>query len=317
MKARHIKQLLKRYVAGQCTPEEQLLVEEWYRRQQEANTAYTAPSAYPQEDALLQRIQQARPAKRVAMPVSTLLKIAASLILLLGAGYLLQKLWLAPVHWQEALAQDHPLQLRLSDSSVVWLNAGSRLRYPDKFNGPQREVELLTGEACLNVAQDPVHPFIIRSGSIRTQVLGTIFNVRAYEKLAIVQVTVQQGKVAVQAADTLQQLAGQQVILLPDEQLTFYAQQQDWKKEHRDAANISAWTSGRLLFNNERLDLIAMQLEQKYKVHISFADNTLPAYRITAGFEASDTLSDVLDALSLANKLHYTIDHHNIIFSKQ
>jgi len=316
MKARHIKQLLKRYVAGQCTPEEQLLVEEWYRRQQEADTAYTAPTAYPDEDALLQRIQQPHTARRVAMPVSAILKIAASLILLLGAGYLLQKLWPAQIHWQEAVAQDHPLQLRLSDSSMVWLNAGSRLRYPDKFNGPQREVELLTGEACLNVAQDPAHPFMIRSGSIRTQVLGTIFNVRAYEKLAIVQVTVQQGKVAVQA-DSVQQLAGQQVILLPDEQLTFYAQQQDWKKEHRDAANISAWTSGRLLFNNERLDLIAIQLEQKYGVHISFADNTLPAYRITAGFEAADTLRDVLDALSLANKLHYTIDHHNIIFSKQ
>jgi ferric-dicitrate binding protein FerR (iron transport regulator) len=250
------------------------------------------------------------------MPVSTFLKVAASLILLLGAGYLLQKLWPAPIHWQEAVAQDHPLQLRLSDSSVVWLNAGSRLRYPDKFNGPQREVELLTGEACLNVHQDPAHPFIIRSGSIRTQVLGTIFNVRAYEKLAIVQVTVQQGKVAVQAADTVPQLAGKQVILLPDEQLTFYAQQQDWKKEHTDAANISAWTTGRLLFNNERLDLIAMQLEQKYGVRITFADNTLPAYRITAGFEASDPLNDVLDALSLANKLHYTINHHNITFSK-
>lgn len=316
MKARHIKQLLKRYVAGQCTPEEQLLVEEWYRRQQEANTAYTAPSTYPDEDALLQRIRQPHTAKRIAMPVSTLLKIAASLIILLGAGYLLQKLWPAPVHWQEAVAQDHPLQLRLSDSSVVWLNAGSRLRYPDKFNGPQREVELLTGEACLNVAQDPAHPFMIRSGSIRTQVLGTIFNVRAYEKLAMVQVTVQQGKVAVRA-DSVQQLAGRQVILLPDEQLTFYTQRQNWKKEHRDAANISAWTSGRLLFNNERLDLIAMQLEQKYGVHIAFADNTLPAYRITAGFEATDTLSDVLDALSLANKLHYTIHHHNILFNKQ
>ncbi|SEL61156.1 FecR family protein [Chitinophaga rupis] len=316
MKASHIKQLLKRYVAGQCTPEEQLLVEEWYRQQQEANTVYTAPSTYPDEDALLQRIQQPRTAKRVAMPVITLLKIAASLILLSGAGYVLQKLWPVQTHWQEAVAQDHPLQLRLSDSSVVWLNAGSRLRYPDRFNGPQREVELLTGEACLNVAQDPAHPFMIRSGSIRTQVLGTIFNVRAYEKLAIVQVTVQQGKVAVQA-DSVQQLAGRQVILLPDEQLTFYAQQQDWKKEHRDAANISAWTTGRLLFNNERLDLIAMQLEQKYGVHITFADNTLPAYRITAGFEAADTLRDVLDALSLANKLHYTIDHHNIIFSKQ
>ncbi|WP_217602308.1 FecR family protein [Chitinophaga sp. GbtcB8] len=316
MKARHIKQLLKRYIAGQCTPEEQLLVEEWYRRQQEANTAYTAPSAYPEEDVLLQRIQQPRTAKRVTMPVSTLLKIAASLILLLGAGYVLQKLWPSATHWQEAVAQDHPLQLRLSDSSVVWLNAGSRLRYPDKFNGPQREVELLTGEACLNVTQDPAHPFIIRSGSIHTRVLGTIFNVRAYEKLAIVQVTVQQGKVAVQA-DPVQQLAGRQVILLPDEQLTFYTQQQNWKKEHRDATNISAWTSGRLLFNNERLDLIAMQLEQTYGVHITFADNTLPAYRITAGFEAPDSLNDVLDALSLANKLHYTIDHHNIIFSKQ
>jgi ferric-dicitrate binding protein FerR (iron transport regulator) len=208
------------------------------------------------------------------------------------------------------------VQLRLSDSTVVWLNTGSRLRYPDKFNGSKREVELLTGEASLQVRQDPAHPFIIRSGSIRTRVLGTVFNVRAYTRLSLVQVTVQQGKVAVQADDTLQQLAGRQVVLLPDEQLTFNTLQQAWKKEHTDAGAISAWTTGRMLFSNERLDIIAMQLEQQYHVRIAFADSTLPAYRITAGFEPSDPLSDVLEALCLANKLHYTIHQHNITFSK-
>jgi len=316
MKAQHIKQLLKRYVAGTCTPEEQWLVEEWYRRQQSANEGYAPQHPYPSEEALLRQIQQAGSARRISLPVSTLLKIAASIILLLGAGYLLQRLWPQPVRWKEAVALNKPMQLHLSDSSVVWLNAGSRLRYPEKFSGSKREIVLLTGEASLDVHQDPAHPFIIRSGSLRTRVLGTVFNVRAYTRLALVQVTVQQGKVAVQADDTLQQLAGSEVVLLPDEQLTCNTRQQVWEKGHTDAGNISAWTTGRMLFNNERLDIIAMQLEQKYGVRISFGDSTLPGYRITAGFEAADSLQEVLDALSLANSLHYTIHQHNVTLSK-
>ncbi len=309
-----MKDLIKRYVAGKCTPEEQLLVEEWYRQQLSARRDITPPEQNELEEQLLQRIQQ--PRKIIHM--RTLLKIAACLALILGIGYLLvQQLRPAKIQWQEAYAaQGRPLRLQLSDGSTVWLNAGSCLRYPLAFKGREREVQLITGEMNIDVHQDPAHPFLVRSGSIRTRVLGTVFNVRAYERLALLQVTVQQGKVAVRCDNTLRQLAGQEMVLLPDEQVTLHTKEQVWEKQHVDAKSINGWTNGRLLFDNERLDIIAMQLEYKYQVKISFADASLPAYRITAGFQAADPLNEVLEALSMANNLHYQVKGNTIILNK-
>ena len=302
-------------MAGECTPEEQLLVEEWYRQQLSARRYITPPERDGLEAELLQRIQNGRKSAKV-INTGLLLKIAACLVMAIGIGYLLLKQHPAQIDWKEAYAKDSPLQLQLGDGTRIWLNAGSRLRYPAAFNGKEREVQLVAGEVCLDVAQDPKHPFMIRSGSVRTQVLGTVFNVRAYERLSLLQVTVQQGKVAVRCDDTLQQLAGQEMVLVADEQVTLHTKAQVWEKEHTDAKSLIGWTSGKLLFNNERLDIIAMQLENKYHVQIAFADGGLPAYRITAGFQAADPLDEVLDALSMANNLHYKRKDNTIIFTK-
>ncbi|KAA2238894.1 DUF4974 domain-containing protein [Chitinophaga agrisoli] len=309
-----MKDLLKRYVAGQCTPEEQLLVEEWYRQQLSARRDIAPPEQAGLQEQLLQRIQQPRKIIRMR----PLLRVAAALVLLLGIGYLLvQQLRPAKIQWQEAYAaHGNPLRLQLSDGSIVWLNAGTRLRYPAAFKGNEREVQLLTGEMNIDVKQDPDHPFFVKSGGIRTRVLGTVFNVRAYERLALLQVTVQQGKVSVRCDDSLRQLAGQEMILLPDEQMTLHTKDQVWEKQHIDAKSINGWTSGRLLFDNERLDIIAMQLEYKYQVKISFANASLAAYRITAGFQAADPLNEVLEALSMANNLHYQVNGNTIMLNK-
>jgi ferric-dicitrate binding protein FerR (iron transport regulator) len=304
MKDRQMKALLRKYLAGKCTEREQLLIEQWYR--QETERRRTQP---PQQMPAVQ--------KRMPVHVNLAMKIAASLLLLLGAAYVLQRLWPQQQQWSELAASTHPVKVQLQDGTLVWLNTGARLRYPQQFRGPHREIELLTGEACFDVKQDPAHPFLVRSGSIRTRVLGTVFNVRAYRRLDLLQVTVQQGRVAVECDDTLQQLAGRKMILMADEQLTMDSRLQQWKKEHTDAAAISNWTAGQLLFNNERLDIIAMQLEHRYQVRIAFADPALPLYRITAGFSPNDTLNEVLEALSLANKLHYEIEGKKITFSKQ
>jgi len=301
MSNRQTRKLLKKYLSGQCTEQERQLVEQWYQGEMERRSA-----GVPQEETPVRRLS-----------VSSALKIAASIILLLGFGYLLQHLRTMPPQWKEVAATTHPLKMQLPDGTQLWLNTGSRLRYPAQFSGAERRIELLTGEACLDVKQDPAHPFLLRSGSIQTRVLGTIFNVRALQQLDLLQVTVREGKVAVTADDSLRKLSGQEVILLPDEQLTLNSHLQEWKKASADAAAVSSWTSGRLLFNNERLDIIALQLEHRYQVKISFGDDVLPAYRITAGFSPADTLEEVLQVLSLANKLTYEIKNGRVTFSRQ
>lgn len=301
MSNRQTRKLLKKYLAGKCTEQERQLIEQWYHEEMERRRTGA--------------LQDERPVRRLS--VNTVLKIAASIILVLGAGYLLQRLWSSTPKWREIAATTHPVKMQLPDGTQLWLNSGSRLRYPAKFDGAERRVELLTGEVCLDVKQDPVHPFLIRSGSIQTRVLGTVFNVRAIQQLDLLQVTVREGKVAVTADDSLRKLSGHEVILLPDEQLTLNSQLQEWKKEHTDGAAVSSWTNGKLLFNNERLDIIALQLEHRYHVKILFGDHVLPAYRITAGFSPADPLEEVLQVLSLANKLKYEIKNGRVTFSRQ
>lgn len=316
-----IKKLLEKYVAGTCTPAERLLIEQWYEQESDRSKVDTTQLNFDQLEAnIWQQVQLtiSPPPKRLAMTRSVLLKIAAAFLLLLGAATMLWLAWPPKEEWQEVIAaKGKPLQFMLEDGTQVWLNAGSQLRYPAQFQSTSRQIELITGEICLDVKQDPARPFFIKSGQINTRVLGTIFNVRAYSQLAYLQVTVQQGKVAVQCNKELSQLAGQEVIVLPGEQVTVHTQSPEICKTTVDATAVNKWTTGQLLFNNERLDMISLMLENKYNVDISFDDPALQAYRITAGIEATDTLADVLNALCLANKLKYSTQGHKITISKQ
>ncbi|SEW45184.1 FecR family protein [Chitinophaga arvensicola] len=318
MPMQDIKKLLKKYIAGKCTPEEQLLIEQWYQQAGDNSKADVSGLPFEQlESSIWQQVQQQTTPqpKRVPMQRTTLLKIAASLLLIIGTGMLI---WLprpAKENWQEVFASKGvPLHFTLDDGSQVWLNAGSGLRYPAHFTGTDRKIELLSGEICLDVKQDPARPFIIKSGQVSTRVLGTIFNVRNYPQLAFLQVTVQQGKVAVQA--DAQQTAAE-VVVLPNEQLTINTASPAVSKTNVDAKAVNGWTSGKLLFNNERLDIIAITLENRYHKKISFASPSLSAYRITAGIEATDSLQEVLEVLCLANKLYYTTAGEHITFRKQ
>ncbi|MFY0256372.1 FecR family protein [Chitinophaga sp. 30R24] len=309
-----VKKLLQRYVAGKCTPEEQLLVEEWYRQTAAQRTTNASPLLLEEmQQSVWERLQamQTPGVRRMKFYQRPAWKIAALALLLLGATYLLSiLLFPSPVVWKEAYAANNKsMQLQLPDGSSVWLNAGSRLRYPAHF-AHIRQIELVSGEARLQVKQDPVHPFKIRSGAINTAVLGTIFNVRFYHQLPFIQVTVQEGKVAVSNATAM-------VTLLANERATLYTGQQQFVKDTLDAAGLNAWMNNQLLFSNERLDMIAALLENKFNVQISFADPSLPDYKITAGFGATDDLEEVLDALSLANRLAWQKKGNNIVFSKQ
>jgi transmembrane sensor len=316
MPMQDVKKLLKKYVAGKCTPEEQLLIEQWYQQEMDGSKTDVSGLHFEHlENAIWQQVQQqtAPAAKRIPMPRYTLLKIAASLLLIVGAGMLVWLLRPAREKWQEVYAaKGTPRQLILDDGTHVWLNAGSGLRFPTHFTGTDRKIELLSGEICLDVKQDPAHPFIVKSGTVNTRVLGTVFNVRSYPQLAFLQVTVQQGKVAVQGEQQ-----NKEVLLLPNEQLTIHTNTPAFSKTIVDGQAINGWTTGKLLFNNERLDVIAVLLENKYNRQISFADTTLGAYRITAGMEATDALSEILDMLCLANKLAYSTNGQHIIFRKQ
>ncbi len=308
MDKQEISKLLQRYVTGECTAEEKRLVETWYKQTSENSTASISGLDITTAQAQIWANLQQTPVRKISYGW----RIAAAIIILISTGYLLYALLNGTrTSWKEVYADQHkPYHLTLPDGSDIWLNAGSRLRYPIQFKDNERRITLLTGEARIHAVEDPQHPFIITAGGLQTRVLGTVFNVRSYNELPFVQVTVQEGKVAVSRDNN-------SVLLLPNERATLYTDKFNIVKDTVDAIAISGWTTDQLLFNNERLDVIAILLAHKYDVRISFADSTLPSYKVTAGFAATDTIKEVLEALSLANNLTYRIQGDNIMFNKQ
>jgi transmembrane sensor len=97
---------------------------------------------------------------------------------------------------QLVAANGQMVNITLADGTKVWLNGGSKLTYPESFRGKKREV-MLVGEAFMDVAHDPEKAFIVHTGNVHTQVLGTSFNVKAYPEDSFIKVDVKSGKVAV------------------------------------------------------------------------------------------------------------------------
>ncbi|WP_295120649.1 FecR domain-containing protein [uncultured Chitinophaga sp.] len=210
----------------------------------------------------------------------------------------------SPLIVAEAKAAHHE-KLTLPDGSTVVLNAGSRLSYPKKF-GNQREVTLLEGEAYFDVKQDAKKPFIVKADKISTTVLGTSFNIRAYHFIPDVTVTVSGGKVSVNNA----------YILTPDQQVSYAKSTGVIQQKAVKAAEVLGWMDGKLLFTNETFRQVAGLLENKYNVDIIIDDETISSYHFTGAFEASETLNDVLDALTLTKGLQYSIKDTTIHISQ-
>lgn len=184
-------------------------------------------------------------------------------------------------------------KLVLSDSSVVWLNSNSELRYPDRF-GDKREVTLTEGEAYFDIRHDEHKPFQVRAGKTLTNVLGTAFNISAYSKQESIDVTVTRGKVAVNDN-----------ILMPNEQLTYRKHTGQSEKKSITADEATLWMRGQLAFDNLSFKSVAVMLENKYQVSIRFDRKEIENMRLTGKFGPPDNLHDILEALTLTVGLTY------------
>ena len=195
-------------------------------------------------------------------------------------------------------AQQQPRFVVLNDGSRVWLNSATKLVYTDfPFMGERRLS--LTGEAYFDVASDPEKPFIIQSGSMVTQVLGTAFNIKAYPDEPF-SVTVTKGKIKLEDKKT-------KIVtfLTPNKQVK-YANQHAPVMVAVKADMAYSWTKGQLEFYDQSFEEIARTINRKYNVNIVFANKSLEQCMITATFEKESPVSRVIDLLCKINNATYT-----------
>ncbi|MDB5159604.1 MAG: hypothetical protein JWR50_4311 [Mucilaginibacter sp.] len=192
-------------------------------------------------------------------------------------------------------------QVVLPDGTQVTLNAASSITYPVVFSGGERLVQL-TGEAYFEVAKDKLHPFKVNSGLQTVTVLGTHFNINAYDNETTVKTTLLEGSVDVTAGSAETKITpGQQAILSPNGQFS---------KKSVDLDKEVAWKNGLFSFDGDDLKTIMRQVARWYDVDVSYSGN-LPDEKFYGEITRSSRLADVLRIMEL-NNIHFDIDGRHL-----
>lgn len=199
----------------------------------------------------------------------------------------------------------------LPDGTVVWLNAGSQLRYPVPFHGNQREVSL-SGEAYFEVAPHPEAPFLVHLDSKNTdiRVLGTHFDVSAYEEESICMTTVLEGSVKVAAGQLGSAAPFSTAVLHANDQAKTNAQGGIDVTNNPHAADAAAWTSGRIALGGRDIQAIMQSIARWYDVSVVYqGDINHPAF--VGSISRAASLDNALNILSATNSIHFTVDKAN------
>lgn len=200
-------------------------------------------------------------------------------------------------------------QITLPDSTQVWLNAESSLEYPETFEGQERRVVHLKGEAFFEVSKDAAHPFIVKTDLLETQVLGTSFNVRAYSP-DDAHVTLLEGSVKVKNAQQTNE-----ILMKPGEDATLQESGKLSVNRVEEASAHNSWTKGEFYFDNTELVEIMRELGRWYNINVIFTNKEAMHYRLHFQTDRSETLPQVLDLLNCMQKVKARLENDKIIVS--
>jgi transmembrane sensor len=206
-------------------------------------------------------------------------------------------------------------ELLLSDGTKIKLNSGSTFSYPDQFSNSSREVSL-TGEGFFEVAKNPKRPFLVHTNRLTVKVLGTVFNVKAYDDDKNIETTLLRGKVQIELKDQPEK----KVILLPNEKIIVANQLPAGQHTgDSDAYQLktlpdikaedfkeTAWVSNRMVFTNESFDDVSKQIERKYNVKMIFEDPALETEQISGVLE-KESLENALQIIKMTTPFKFRV----------
>jgi transmembrane sensor len=182
----------------------------------------------------------------------------------------------------------------LSDNTIVWLNAGSRLIYPAIFKDKTREV-LLFGEAYFEVSENPDKPFVVKTTSIDIKVLGTKFNISAYPGDNIVQTVLKYGSVSLRRNGA--GMFEKDLIIKPNQMASFNKTTNDTRIYEVDVDYYTLWTKGLISFEEIDFIRIIKKIERFYNISVSFSLKETETIRISGKLDLKRSRKEVMEYL--------------------
>ena len=193
-------------------------------------------------------------------------------------------------------------ELQLPDGTMVWLNSGTALTYGTDFS-PSNRIVTLDGEAFFTVKNDARHPFLVKTAAINIKVLGTSFNVEAYnDNLYQVNTTLINGKVEINNIDN-QKLAD----LLPGQMGRFSKQNGKLNITKIDTSFYTSWKEGFIMFNNTPLEEIALKMERWYNVKFVFRNQQLKNVNYSGTILRGKPIDQILEIMKITANINYKI----------
>lgn len=241
---------------------------------------------------------------------------------------------LKPVN-EIAINKGSRTKIQLPDGSQVWVNSGSKLTYEGRFEGNTREVHL-DGEAYFDIVKDAAHPFIVHTEGIDIKVLGTVFNVKAYNADRTIEATLIHGSIEVLNHN---QPGAPNIILKPHEKLVYNKYQPADVKEKQAIVNTAdkpfsisiaalrknvadsnivetAWVYNKLIFEEERFEDLALKMERWYNVKINIETEKLKNYKMSGSF-VNETAEEAIRILQFLVPFKYLIKNNEIKIMKR
>ncbi len=204
-------------------------------------------------------------------------------------------------------------QLVLSDGTHIFLNSGTKLKYPKAFSSEGVREVFLDGEAYFSVTENKISPFVVNTKEMNVQVLGTMFNVSSYQNENNTSATLVEGSVAVYKAGKIYN-KNESTIIVPGQRASlkeemFTVQEVNIKKH-------VAWTEDKLYFVNDRFENIVKEMERHYNVKITNNYAALNKVRYTGTFK-TETIIEILNTFKKNTEFEYRMEGRKIVISKQ
>ncbi len=242
-----------------------------------------------------------------------LFRFAAILIIGLVFGALVTKYSLKPEsgYITSVAPAGSVAQMVLEDSTIVYLNAGSEIKYAQGKSNT-REV-FLKGEAWFHVQKNKKKPFIVHTPVYDVSVTGTRFNVKAYAADSDVSTTLEEGQVIICSSEKFK--LNHNVVLSPGEQIVLNKESNKLTVHNVDTHLYTSWKDNKLIFLNMNLKELIVLLERRYGVDIDVTDNQILTYHYS-GTIKNESILDILEIIQHTLPIEYKIQGQKIIINK-